>query len=60
MLRPKEGNLLSGLDKDRLQSKIRQKGGEKWSEHTKMLKPLQIGDFVMLQNLKGPHPLKSD
>ena len=60
MLRPRDGNLLSGLEKDKLQCKIRQVAGERWSEHTKQLKPLQLGDFVMLQNLKGPHPLKSD
>ena len=60
MLRPRDGNLLSGLEKDKLQCKIRQVAGERWSEHTKQLKPLQIGDFVMCQNLKGPNPLKSD
>ena len=60
MLVPRPGNLLSGLEKDRLQGKIRQEAGDSWSEHCRPLKPLQIGDFVMLQNLKGSHPLKSD
>ena len=54
------GNLLSGPEKDKLQGKIRKEAGDRWSEHTRPLKPLQLGDFVMLQNLKGSHPLKSD
>lgn len=31
---------------------------EKWEEHTKELKPLEIGDHVYLQNLTGNHPLR--
>ena len=29
---------------------------EKWSEHTKQLRPLVIGDTVRVQNQVGPHP----
>ena len=29
---------------------------EKWSEHTKTLPPLRVGDHVYLQNLVGNHP----
>jgi len=60
MLLPREGNLLSGPEKDRLQQNIRKVAGDRWSEHTKKLEPLKVGDFVMCQNLRGPHPLKSD
>ena len=52
--------MLTGLEKEKLQSKIRQEAGDRLSEHTRPLKPLQIGDWVMCQNLKGPNPLKSD
>ena len=51
---------MSGPEKDKLQERIRKEAGDRWSEHTRPLKPLQIGDFIMLQNLKGSHPLKSD
>ena len=43
-----------------LQEGIRQAGGQKWSEHTKKLLPLEMGAWVQLQNLRGRHPLKSD
>ncbi|XP_054770983.2 uncharacterized protein K02A2.6-like [Lytechinus pictus] len=33
---------------------------ERWSEHTKRLLPLAVGDHVRLQNQTGPHPLKWD
>lgn len=33
---------------------------ERWSEHTKRLPPLTIGDTVRIQNQRGPHPLKWD
>ena len=33
---------------------------EKWSEHTKTLPPLQVGDRVRIQNQTGPHPNKWD
>lgn len=33
---------------------------EKWSEHTKRLPPLIVGDHVHIQNQTGPHPLKWD
>ena len=59
-LLPIPENLMSGPVKDSLQEKIRKAGGEKWSEHTKVLPPLLPGQWVQLQNLKGAHPLKSD
>ena len=31
---------------------------EKWSEHTRELKPLQVGDHVYVQNLVGNNPLR--
>ena len=33
---------------------------ERWSEHTRTLPPLQIGDRVRIQNQTGPHPNKWD
>ncbi|XP_066910175.1 uncharacterized protein [Clytia hemisphaerica] len=33
---------------------------ERWSEHTKQLPPLIIGDHVRVQNQRGPHPHKWD
>ena len=33
---------------------------ETWSEHTKTLPPLQVGDRVRIQNQTGPHPNKWD
>ena len=33
---------------------------EKWSEHTRELKPLEIGDHVYIQNQVGNHPLRWD
>ena len=59
-LLPIPENLLSGPVKDDLQEKIREAGGQRWSEHTKVLPPLSVGQWVQLQNLKGSHPLKSD
>ena len=44
----------------KLQENIREEGGRRWSEHTKTLPELKIGQWVQLQNLKGNHPLKSD
>ena len=52
--------MLSGAVKDKLQEKIREAGDKRWSEHTRVLPPLNVGEFVQLQNLKGSHPLKSD
>ena len=31
-----------------------------WNEHSKQLKPLQVGDLVRIQNQFRPHPLKWD
>ena len=59
-LLPIPANLLSGVAKDKLQEKIRADGDKRWSEHTKVLPDLKVGEFVQLQNLKGLHPLKSD
>ena len=36
------------------------KESEKWSEHTKRLPPLIVGDHVRVQNQIGQHPLKWD
>ena len=33
---------------------------ERWSEHTRRLPPLRVGDTVRIQNQRGPHPLKWD
>ena len=59
-LLPIPENLLSGPVKDGLQEKIRKAGGQKWSEHTKVLQPLVARQWVQLQNLRGNNPLKSD
>ena len=34
--------------------------GERWSEHTRRLPPLKVGDHVRLQNQVGRHPSKWD
>ena len=39
-------------------AKRHSKEHEKWSEHTKILQPLQVGDHVYIQNLVGNHPRK--
>ncbi|KAK3784435.1 hypothetical protein RRG08_039436 [Elysia crispata] len=31
---------------------------EKWSDHTRILPPLKVGDHVYVQNLVGNHPKK--
>ena len=59
-LLPSPETLLSGPVKDKLQETTREVAGLRWSEHSKVLQPLQLGDWVQLQNLKGSHPLKSD
>ena len=33
------------------------KAEQKWSEHTRPLPPLKVGDNVMVQNQRGNHPL---
>ena len=33
---------------------------KQWSEHTKALPPLKVGDTVMVQNQEGNHPLRWD
>ena len=42
-LLPIPENLMTGQVKDMLQEKIRKAGGEKWSEHTRVLPPLELG-----------------
>ena len=59
-LLPIPENLMSGEMKDKLQGKIREDGAKRWSEHTRVLPELKIGDFVQVQNLRGRNPLKSD
>ena len=59
-LLPIPANLLSGEAKEKLQEKIRAEGDKRWSEHTRVLPELKIGQFVQFQNLKGRHPLNSD
>ena len=59
-LLPRSENMLTGLEKEKLQSRIRHEAGDRLSEHTRPLKPLQIGDWVQCPNLHGPNPLKSD
>jgi len=59
-LLPAPENLMTGVVKDKLQEGIRLAGGQRWSEHTRKLPPLEMGSWVQLQNLKGRHPLKSD
>lgn len=36
------------------------RAAERWSEHTKRLAPLAVGDHVRIQNQAGQHPLKWD
>ena len=36
------------------------KAAERWSEHTRQLPPLVVGDHVRVQNQIGPHPKKWD
>ena len=59
-LLPIPDNLLSWEAKDKLQKKIRAEGDKRWSEHTRVLPGLKIGQFVQFQNLKGGHLLKSN
>ena len=59
-LLPAPEKLMTGVVKDKLQEEIRLAGGQRWSEHTKKLPPLEMGTWVQLQNLRGRHPLKSD
>jgi hypothetical protein len=33
---------------------------KEWSEHTRALPPLRVGDTVMIQNQSGNHPLRWD
>ena len=36
------------------------KAEKQWSEHTRALPPLKVGDCVMIQNQRGNHPLRWD
>ena len=42
--------------RERALAKRHSREHEKWSEHTQMLQPLQVGDHVYIQNLTGNHP----
>ena len=33
---------------------------ERWTEHTRRLPPLAVGNHVRIQNQRGPHPMKWD
>ena len=57
-LMPKPDNLMSGEVKGGLQGKVRANMGNRWSEHTKFLPELPMGDIVQMQNLVGRYPLK--
>ena len=49
------------LDKREEALRVRHiKAEERWSEHTKRLPPLKVGDAVRIQNQVGPHPNKWD
>ena len=49
------------LDKRELALKKRHiKAAERWSQATKQLPPLKVGDSVRVQNQVGPHPTKWD
>ena len=52
-LLPNPENLMTGEVKDKLQEKIRSEGAKRWSEYTRVLPDLKIGDFVQIQNLKA-------
>ena len=36
------------------------RAAERWTQHTKQLPPLCVGDHLCVQNQIGPHPLKWD
>ena len=36
------------------------RASERWSEHTRRLPPLKVGNHVRIQNQTGPHPTKWD
>ena len=59
-LTPIPENLLSADAKEQRQMKIRVEAGKQLYLHTKVLKELEVGDHVQIQNLRGRHPLKSD
>ena len=44
-LLPIPENLMTGEVKDKMQGKIRENGGKRWSEHTRVLPDLKEGDF---------------
>lgn len=44
--------------RERALAKRHSREHEKWSEHTRMLTPLRVGDHVYIQNLVGNHPRK--
>ena len=46
------------VNREKALAKRHSREREKWEEHTKQLKPLEIGDHVYLQNLSGNYPLR--
>ena len=46
------------INRERALAKRHSREHEKWTEHTRELKPLQIGDNVYVQNLIGNNPLR--
>ena len=46
------------VNREKALAKRHSREKEKWSEHTKDLKPLGIADHVYVQNLVGNHPLR--
>ena len=55
-LTPVPENLLSAVVKEQKQIGIRSEAGRRLNLHTKVLKELEVGDCVQLQNLSGKHP----
>ena len=42
------------------QARMAKHSEKKWSEHTRALAPLKVGDTMMVQNQSGNHPLRWD
>ena len=48
------------VDRSKALAKRHNREREKWDEHTKNLKPLNLGDHVYIQNMIGYNPLRWD
>ena len=46
--------------KEKALARIGQCSKNRWSEHTRALVPLQVGDSVFVQNQTGNHPKRWD